>query len=255
MFGRAPPGDPCSPGLVRDGRRPDLDHLGADARDGRPRRPRPRRPAAGRPGRGAHARARARPRPRLALARPRAAQAPRLVARGRGRLRLRGRAPREGPRLRGVRHARRCCWSRSSASRRQFVAPGDPATIRPLVQVGAALTVCVPVALVYAYDNDAFSERIEEALLILIGALASARSGSGSGRCASSREERRRPRARDRARAASAAADSLAYFALRRDKSYFFSAERPHVPRLPRDRRHGARRRRPDRRAGASGTS
>ena len=57
-------------------------------------------------------------------------------------------------------------------ARRHFVAPGDPATIRPLVQVGAALTVCIPVALVYAYDNDAFSERIEEALLIVIGALA-----------------------------------------------------------------------------------
>ena len=57
-------------------------------------------------------------------------------------------------------------------SRRQFVAPGDPATIRPLVQVGAALAVCVPVALVYAYDHDAFSERIEEALLIVIGGLA-----------------------------------------------------------------------------------
>ena len=57
-------------------------------------------------------------------------------------------------------------------SRREFVAPGDPTTIRPLVQVGAALTVCLPVALVYAYDNDAFSERIEEALLIVIGGLA-----------------------------------------------------------------------------------
>jgi lysyl-tRNA synthetase class 2 len=45
-------------------------------------------------------------------------------------------------------------------SRRHFVAPGDPATVRPLAQIGAALAVTVPVALVYAYDHDAFSERI-----------------------------------------------------------------------------------------------
>ena len=54
------------------------------------------------PDRSPHARARARARHGLALARPRAAQAPRLVAGARGGRGLRGRAPCEGPRLRGV---------------------------------------------------------------------------------------------------------------------------------------------------------
>jgi lysylphosphatidylglycerol synthetase-like protein (DUF2156 family) len=108
-------------------------------------------------------------------------------------------------------------------SRRQFVAPGDPATIMPLVQVGTALAVCIPVALVYAYDHDAFSERIEEALLIVIGGLGARALWLWL-----------RPfgvvptEACDRDRAAElvqeSGSDSLAYFALRRDKSYFFSA-------------------------------
>ena len=107
-------------------------------------------------------------------------------------------------------------------ARRHFVAPGDPATIRPLAQVGAALTVCVPVALIYAYDHDAFSERIEKALLIVI---------AGLGVRAlwlwfrPFRVEPTEPG--ERARAAelvqASGSDSLAYFALRRDKSYFFS--------------------------------
>ena len=108
-------------------------------------------------------------------------------------------------------------------SRRHFVAPGDPATIRPLVQVGAALAVCVPVALVYAYDHDAFSERIEEALLIVIGGLAIRAFWLWF------RPLRVEPQEdSDRERATELVqqhgTDSLAYFALRRDKSYFFSA-------------------------------
>jgi lysyl-tRNA synthetase, class II len=108
-------------------------------------------------------------------------------------------------------------------ARRHFVAPGDPATIKPLVQVGAALTVCVPVALVYAYDHDAFSERIEEALLIVIGGLAVRALWLWF------RPLRVEPQEiSDRERAAELVqqhgSDSLAYFALRRDKSYFFSA-------------------------------
>jgi lysyl-tRNA synthetase, class II len=107
-------------------------------------------------------------------------------------------------------------------ARRHFVAPGDPATIKPLVQVGAALTVCVPVALVYAYDHDAFSERIEEALLIVIAALAVRALWLWL------RPFRVEPTdADERERAAqlvqASGSDSLAYFALRRDKSYFFS--------------------------------
>src|SRR5689334_17562817 len=37
-------------------------------------------------------------------------------------------------------------------ARRHFVAPGDPATIRPLIQVAVALVVCVPLATIYALD-------------------------------------------------------------------------------------------------------
>jgi lysyl-tRNA synthetase, class II len=108
-------------------------------------------------------------------------------------------------------------------ARRQFVAPGDPATVRPLVQIGAALTVCIPVALVYAYDHDAFSERIEEALLLVIGGLAVRALWLWF------RPFRVEPQEScDRERAVELVqergTDSLAYFALRRDKSYFFSA-------------------------------
>ena len=108
-------------------------------------------------------------------------------------------------------------------ARRQFVAPGDPATIMPLAQVGLALVVCVPLATIYALDNDAFSERIEEALLIVI---------AGLGVRAlwllfrPFRVEPTEPGERERVEELvhQRGADSLAYFALRRDKSYFFSA-------------------------------
>ena len=132
-------------------------------------------------------------------------------------------------------------------ARRHFVAPGDPATIKPLVQVGAALTVCVPVALVYAYDHDAFSERIEEALLIVIGGLA--RPGAVALVPAASRRAagELRPRARGRARAAARQRQPGVLRAPPRQELLLLG-ERPHVPRLPRDRRHRARRRRPDRR-------
>jgi len=108
-------------------------------------------------------------------------------------------------------------------ARREFVAPGDPATIRPLVQVSSALVVCVPLAVIYALDHDAFSERIEEALLIVIAAL-----GVRAlwllfrpFRVAPT-EPGERQRAEDLVQ--QRGSDSLAYFALRQDKSYFFSA-------------------------------
>ena len=107
-------------------------------------------------------------------------------------------------------------------ARRHFVAPGDPATVRPLVQVGVALTISVAANAVGLYDSDAYSERIELAFGLLTGALAFRAlwlwlrphpvipSAGG-----------------DRERAAELVqahgSDSLSYFALRRDKSYFFS--------------------------------
>jgi lysyl-tRNA synthetase, class II len=108
-------------------------------------------------------------------------------------------------------------------TRRQFAAPGDPTTILPLVQVGAALAVCVPVSIVYLYDTDAFSKRIESALLIVIGGLAFRALWLWLRPFPVAP-----PAADDRQRAAELVhahgSDSLCYFALRHDKSYFFSA-------------------------------
>ncbi len=107
-------------------------------------------------------------------------------------------------------------------ARRHFVAPGDPATIKPLVQVGVALAVCIPVSVLYGYDHHAVSERIEEALLLVI---------AGLGVRAfwlwfrPFRVEPTDPAEHARATelVQASGSDSLAYFALRRDKSYFFS--------------------------------
>ncbi len=108
-------------------------------------------------------------------------------------------------------------------ARRHFVAPGDPATVRPLVQIGVALAVCLPLISLYTSDHDAFSERIDEALLILIGGL-----GFRALWLWLRPLPVTPPKEADRERAAELVqeqgSDSLSYFALRRDKSYFFSA-------------------------------
>src|SRR5690348_9319982 len=56
-------------------------------------------------------------------------------------------------------------------SRRHFVAPGDPATLVPLLQVSMALAVAVPILVVGLLDQDVYSARIELALGLLVGAL------------------------------------------------------------------------------------
>ena len=107
-------------------------------------------------------------------------------------------------------------------ARRQFVAPGDPATVRPLVQVGVALSVCAAFGAFDLRSTDGYSERIETAVLLVTAALGFRalwlwlrphRLGPADG------DER------DRAAAVvqEHGVDSLSYFALRRDKSYFFS--------------------------------
>jgi len=107
-------------------------------------------------------------------------------------------------------------------ARRQFVAPGDPATVGPLAQVGAALGVCAALVGADWLDTDMYSNRIEEALALVTGALAFRalwlwlrphRGGLPVG------DERERAEALVREHGA----DSLCYFALRRDKSYFFA--------------------------------
>ena len=102
--------------------------------------------------------------------------------------------------------------------RREFTAPGDPESIRPLLRNVAALGVCV--FAVRAFDGH---DRLGDALAVLgcallarviylwlrplAGLVASHRRRASAGRAA--REEH--------------GTDSLAYFKLRRDKSWFFS--------------------------------
>ena len=89
--------------------------------------------------------------------------------------------------------------------------------------MAAALAFAVPILFVGLYDEDVYSRRIEVALaLARRRARRSAPSGCGCGRRAC-----RPPSAEERERAAELVqahgTDSLAYFSLRRDKSYFFS--------------------------------
>jgi lysyl-tRNA synthetase class 2 len=108
-------------------------------------------------------------------------------------------------------------------TRRQFVAPGDPTTVLPLIQVFAAIAVTVPVLLLLVYETDHDSRRIETAFLLLIGGLAVRalwlwlRPHPVVPACGDDHE-----RATELVQ--EHGSDSLAYFALRRDKSYFFSA-------------------------------
>jgi len=109
-------------------------------------------------------------------------------------------------------------------TRRQFVAPGDPAAMRPLLQVVIALAVLVGLETCHAYGIPEYSDRIEDALLILISALALRALVLWlrpiAERVRHVPDDRRRAEELVRERGS----DSLAYFALRRDKSTFFSA-------------------------------
>ena len=108
-------------------------------------------------------------------------------------------------------------------SRRHFVAPGDPTTVLPLLQVGAALAVAVPLLLLLAYGTDDLSLRVETAFLLLIGALA-LRAFWLWLRPHPVAPTERGEHERAMELVQEHGADSLAYFALRRDKSTFFSA-------------------------------
>ncbi len=107
-------------------------------------------------------------------------------------------------------------------SRRYFVAPGDPATVLPFVQVAGALVLAVVLFVVANAKTDDVSTRIEEAGLLLVVALGFRalwlwlRPLPVVPPCAEDRE-----RATELVQ--EHGSDSLAYFALRRDKSYFFA--------------------------------
>ena len=107
-------------------------------------------------------------------------------------------------------------------ARRHFVAPGDPATVLPLVQAVAALLLATVLFVVVIYTTDDVSARIEEAGLLLVAGLGFRalwlwlRPLPVVPPCAEDRE-----RATELVQ--EHGTDSLAYFALRRDKSYFFA--------------------------------
>jgi lysyl-tRNA synthetase class 2 len=109
-------------------------------------------------------------------------------------------------------------------TRREFVAPGDPESIRPLLQVLLALAVVVPIVVLHVYGTVAYSDRADDALLLLIGGLAVRALFLWlrpiAERARHVPDERRRAEALVQERGS----DSLAYFSLRRDKSTFFSA-------------------------------
>ena len=108
-------------------------------------------------------------------------------------------------------------------SRRDFVAPGDPATILPLAQIAGAAIVIATIITMHLSGAVAWSERVDDALLLLVGALAFRALGlwlRPVPLAAADGDERERAAALVQLHGA----DSLAYFALRHDKSYFFSA-------------------------------
>ena len=107
--------------------------------------------------------------------------------------------------------------------RREFVAPGDPKTIRPLVHALAALGAVGVLTVLRVSDRMAFSERIEEALGLLALALA-ARALYLWLRPLALRARQTPPeRLLAERLVREHGHDSLAFFSLRRDKSYFFS--------------------------------
>jgi lysyl-tRNA synthetase class 2 len=111
-------------------------------------------------------------------------------------------------------------------ARREFVAPGDPESVRPLLQIALALCAIVPLVVLHQEGTVALSDRFDDALLLLIGALAARALFVWLSPIA----ERTRHIPADRRRAAELVQthgrDSLAYFSLRHDKSIFLSASR-----------------------------
>jgi lysyl-tRNA synthetase class 2 len=109
-------------------------------------------------------------------------------------------------------------------TRREFVAPGDPESLRPLVQVALAIGVIGTIVGLHIYGTVAYSDHVDDALLILIGALAAR--GLFLWLRPITDRARHVPAERRHAEALVQAhgSDSLAYFALRHDKSRFFSS-------------------------------
>ena len=109
-------------------------------------------------------------------------------------------------------------------TRRQFVAPGDPESVRPLVQVALGIAALGTIVGLHVGGTTAWSDEMDDVALILIGALAVRglflwlRPYTDRARHVPAERRQAEQLVREHG------ADSLAYFALRRDKSAFFSA-------------------------------
>ena len=202
------------------------------------------------PTRRASVRARVRDRARLALALARAPPAARLAARRRRRHRLGGRASREGPRLRGVDDRRCSCSPRSCAA--------GAASTSPATRARCGRCSLIALAALAAARGDARHRAARRASCPTGSATSSRRSASSLGfsalflwlrplsqAVAQTVGERRLAREL----VETYGSDSLSFFALRRDKSFFFSptrraflAYRVVAGRGARQRRSGRRR-------------
>src|SRR5207245_1511185 len=107
--------------------------------------------------------------------------------------------------------------------RSEFVAPGEPAILRPLARVLVALTAVAALLALRDFDSTGASSHIESALLVL-GVLLTFRALylwlsplAGKGEHTAEEGARARRLVRERGR------DSLAYFSLRGDNQYLFS--------------------------------
>ncbi len=110
--------------------------------------------------------------------------------------------------------------------RREFSAPGEPAALRPLFRVLVALSALGVVLVARATDHATVSEHLESALVLLALLLTFRalylwlRPLADRGHHTEVERDQAQLLVREQGR------DSLAYFSLRRDKSYFFSPTR-----------------------------
>ena len=152
-------------------------------------------------------------------------------------------ASREGARLRGGDDLAAAARGAASATARRFDAPGDPGACGRCSALGAGArrgrrgrgrrSSCAARELPDRLGDVLTARRASSS--------ASRRSSSGCGPLAQAvAQTRRASGAVARALVEAYGSDSLSFFALRRDKSYFFSPTRRRLPRLPRRRRHGA---------------
>jgi lysyl-tRNA synthetase, class II len=112
------------------------------------------------------------------------------------------------------------------ASRREFVAPGDPESVRPLLQVSLAMGVIGLILGLHLDGTIALSDRVDDALVLVAAGLGVR--GLVLWLRPIAEHVRHVPAERQEVQelVQEHGADSLAYFALRRDKSIFLSASR-----------------------------